>query len=1057
MLKNTKHELTENNGLKNSFLFLEDAGATVTVPGEWSSAPCMSGADFAATLAEGKIPSGGVYRLDGVAILNGLAGQTVSDITIIGDVTVTASAGLTLSRIVVTGTLKIESPDVVAEDCYASSAAIYSTDVSLKKCTVPSDIFGQGENTLIALCVTNRIALTGGHNNVCLLNRAKTVSATDCRNLYICENEITESMTLTRVAHLVANGNSADVTIKTEDVTAFVGNNVTDINERPACGINASLLPQVDKDAFIYMSRKKTVHEAEGRTLRNYLMEEAATKPYVIVAPGAYSTNDAVIFENLKNGCVIYAYGVLMEKETYSWHCIAFRNSDDITIKGMQIGHAINTTAQGIVVGKSASNCLRIMPAAGFPQDWTDPRYYNNGVMYHYKAGHPEFNMDGIGAIGGYTYDMVNGEIVARVSAGVYDSIAVGDTVSARGKGSSAVNIHTSSNIYFEDVTLYGSAGFAFNEFGCRSATVLHRVLDTPRPAAVLNQATYERYRTYERIYGVSFGLTEETGPNGETVYRGTPPICSSVDATHTTCSKVGTACISCTFESMCDDGTNQNAQHGRLHGFCDNGDGTVTVAFKTNISTINASQKYFTGRCCAQFEVGDRVYIYTSAGKLICDTPALSASRTLEPYKNEFGTDTPVYEVTVAKDAFDTAGCEGYPLTSDIAGAPKILIDNMSCASNGFVFDNMFIQYVRSRGLLIKASNGIVRNCTFYKCGKGCIAILYEIQWGESGVSEHLTIKNNCFDSTGYLEDLPRYSPIGIEGMGNEPTDEYLLYNDIVFEGNKVVNRGCTYAVFLNSARQIKLINNDFGLCAGEDEKNVQPSVYINCAKDVELSGNRFSPYIKDVTEGIVAKGNRNIFGTDIGDVEIAEKEMFPGMETTSPVINPPKVITSGLFDYTLGPWSAGCLPIEACEYLLYPYLNGSGWYAADMYLPGEDSTGGIEMATHLFSPQPRYNVGYGYRAEKSGKVHFGLEITPAGRGPGLLAIFKNGTMIWPTAGGDYTKTEDWAVVDSRIRSKRMSAALAELLFDIAEGDEILFVGKKSRFNVHPIIAFEK
>ena len=58
----------------------------------------------------------------------------------------------------------------------------------------------------------------------------------------------------------------------------------------------------------------------------------------------------------------------------------------------------------------------------------------------------------------------------------------------------------------------------------------------------------------------------------------------------------------------MCDDGTNQNAMHGRLHGYRDNGDGTVTVQFKNNVSTIGVIQKWHSGSCCAQFEEGERV-----------------------------------------------------------------------------------------------------------------------------------------------------------------------------------------------------------------------------------------------------------------------------------------------------------------------------------------------------------------------------------------------------------------------------------------------------------------
>ena len=1017
VLTKTQHELVKINGLEKSEIFLQDAGAS---------------------LAEG-------------------AGETI-----VGDLTVSDREGTTLRDLTVTGTLTLASPDVLVENCRAGNIRITANGCAVRSSTVEGQIAADGvENLLVALCVVREITLTDAHNSVCLLNRAQTISAKNGKSIYICENDV-RSLSLASCRYLVVNGNAEGAEIKTADITAFVGNNLTDINAREKCGANEALLPQVNKDTFLFMPRRQAVHEEKNRGAVQYLEEEARTNRYIILAPGVYSVNATINFENLPEGCVIYAYGVLLEKDGYETGSIRIISANDFVIKGLQIDHTMNSTAQGIVIGKLPGQRLRIMASAGMYSDWSDPRYYAGGTLYHYHAGHPEFSTDGI-ATRGFTYDAINNEVLCTVpSTAIYDTISVGDTVAARGKGSTGIQVSFSRDTYLEDVTQYGSAGFAYNESACHTQTVLHRVWDTTGPPAIINEATYERYKAYERLYGVSFSMSEETDPAGERIYRGTPPICSSVDATHTSRSKIGTACVSCLFESMCDDGTNQTAMHGRLHGYRDNGDGTVTVLFKNNVSTIGLIHKWHSGSCCAQFEEGERVYIYTSVGKLICDTPALTASREATPYKNGYDKDIFIYEVEVAKDAFDAAACDSYEMESDVAGAPKILIDNMSRASNGFVFDNMLIRYVRSRGLLIKASNGIARNCSFYKCGKGCMSILFEIQWGESGVSEHLDIRNNYFEGTGYIDNLPAYSPIAVEGLGTRASDEYLLYHDIVFEGNVMRNRGGTYAVYLNSARQVKLLNNDFGTRAGETAENPQPSVYINCAKDVELSGNTYSPYLSDITECVTVKGNRNVYGNDAGEKLQNEPEMFPGMRKTDPLLHPPKLRKDSTFDYAAGAWSAGFSPIDTLAYETYIYMNGGGWFASDPFKSGEGNTGGIDSKNCLHAPQYGYNVGYAYTAEESGEAYLGLETLTAGRSSSLISVFVNEKMVWPTEGGAYEKGEDWASFDQDTNLTRLAASLASKPVTLTKGDRVFFIARVGKhagsyFKLHPVVAWKK
>ena len=138
------------------------------------------------------------------------------------------------------------------------------------------------------------------------------------------------------------------------------------------------------------------------------------------------------------------------------------------------------------------------------------------------------------------------------------------------------------------------------------------------------------------------------------------------------------------------------------------------------------------------------------------------------------------------------------------------------------------------------------------------CVAILYEIFWGESGVTENMLVKNNLFDHTGFFNNVKYLAPISIHGLGSSVDEDYLLYKNIHIEGNVIRNRTTDHAVYVNSAKGVKIINNDFGNKLAED-------IYIEGAVNVEISGNTYSDPTLNRREIIKAEHIKNIFGSDV------------------------------------------------------------------------------------------------------------------------------------------------------------------------------------------------
>jgi hypothetical protein len=219
--------------------------------------------------------------------------------------------------------------------------------------------------------------------------------------------------------------------------------------------------------------------------------------------------------------------------------------------------------------------------------------------------------------------------------------------------------------------------------------------------------------------------------------------------------------------------------------------------------------------------------------------------------------------EVTVAKETIDYAALEGYDLTDDhYLPAQKVLVDNMSRTSNGFYIENTLVRGTRSRGLLIKSSDGVVKNCTFRDNAKCGVAIIYEIYWGESGVSENVAVENCLFDNTSYSESVQvryRHAPIVVAGISDagQLDESYLAYKNIRITGNKFTNRNLhvnSYAIYVQAAKDILVADNDFGT-EGE-------ALCLNGVANVEYRGNACAlPTDRAVTGGPY----KNLFGEDV------------------------------------------------------------------------------------------------------------------------------------------------------------------------------------------------
>jgi hypothetical protein len=276
-------------------------------------------------------------------------------------------------------------------------------------------------------------------------------------------------------------------------------------------------------------------------------------------------------------------------------------------------------------------------------------------------------------------------------------------------------------------------------------------------------------------------------------------------------------------------------------------------------------------------------VLIYTGTGVTFCDTKALTSEVAVEDYDFIISPEgkTPrhyydtVKKFTVATSALNMAAIEGFDLSDNHYDMKnKVLVDNLSRNSAGFHFDNVLVRNTRSRGILVKTVGATIENCTFQNLGHTGVLLSVEFVWGESSVSQDITVKKCLFDNVGFINKSvanKTLAPVAIKGLSSTVDEKSLLYKNILIEGNRFINNKNNYFITVNSAQDVKIVNNVFEETAGETKEKPHLVIDVETSMNVEISGNKYSKHLAKIEDGITSKNFKNIYGTDItlkGDI---------------------------------------------------------------------------------------------------------------------------------------------------------------------------------------------
>lgn len=790
----------------------------------------------------------------------------------------------------INGTVTVIGKGAIVQNCHISSddtaIEVLADNVILKECAVSGSIelVSEARNCLVAQNnVNGDILLRGGYNCAIVLNNAHSILCNDNTNVYVIENSLSAALTLTDNNYLICEDNKL-ATLTASGNLNFNGNDLTDVNARAEVGALPSILPHTNKELFVGMERQLSVRDAstlESLSIEKYLRDRSACQDVVIVPPGAYRVSSNVTLDASCSGTKIYAYGAYFELDRYD-PILLVAETKNIDILGLSVGYSLQSCGQAHVLSQLNDADYIIIPSAGSVNDFanTDSSKFSCAIELV-----PQNYVSTTRFFGAHTIKKNDdGTMTLSLSASKdLGHIHPGDMLVCRiaGGNKHTVLVRGSQNILFRDFVLYGyAAALAVVGSGPSSNVNFVRMHNTVHSGAIIDKDTYLRYKSLECEYGVDLKVRiDEQGR-----YRGCDSMIGSVDAMHVMGTKEGYNVISSILEQMTDDGANQRSSSSRIDSIHDNGDGTTTLVYKGSLSEVYFKMK--SGYCsrCVDFERGDTIFAYNSKGQLLCETTCLDDSKFVRAItftvKDENGIDctfkTELYAVTIPTADVNFAAAEGYDLTDNhFRMDNKILVDNLSRNSVGFVYDNVIIRNTRSRGILFKTRNVTAKHCTFKNLAHtGCL-LSVESVWGESTIGCDAIISHCIFDRVGFINNYDYYiplAPISIVGFSSTVSEDTLLYKNILIEGNRFKNNSHDYCININSAQNVRIINNTFEAGLRENEFKFQKVFNVEAAMNIEISGNKYSQYLKNVRDGIDAKNFKNIYGTDIqmsGDID--------------------------------------------------------------------------------------------------------------------------------------------------------------------------------------------
>jgi hypothetical protein len=409
-----------------------------------------------------------------------------------------------------------------------------------------------------------------------------------------------------------------------------------------------------------------------------------------VYPPRADNSLYPFIFTNLSN-FIMWFDGVELVFQDYTKAGFQFSSCQNITLHGLTTIYSEPTFSQSIVTNISVSPANKEIL-------WVDVEIC---------AGYPNRFMLNQSSIAGYIFNGTTRRAYEPSKKSEVIFLSPSENLTADGRKLRfflSVTYFTSNSLSVGDyITARGYFTQFFYAFNSTSISYID--------VTILNCGGYGFY-AYRGVGGHIYRRVRITYAPPPPVAGAVPPLITcSADGLHEMATEQGPTVEDSLFEGMQDDAITMHGLYGNV----------------TNVDRANA-QFHITVTFNYQYSAGDLLHIYTSA----------YVSRGY---------------VTVFAVQQETDGSMNVTLTGSIINSIEIndIVTDVYHQSNGFRIENNLIRWHRARGMMIKASNGIIRNNIINGSSIGGIHIRPEPPTS-ADYGQNVTVEGNWVSDSGFF-----------------------------------------------------------------------------------------------------------------------------------------------------------------------------------------------------------------------------------------------------------------------------------------------------------------
>ncbi|MFA5688192.1 MAG: right-handed parallel beta-helix repeat-containing protein [Kiritimatiellales bacterium] len=495
--------------------------------------------------------------------------------------------------------------------------------------------------------------------------------------------------------------------------------------------------------------------------------ELAAGKKEIVIPPGRYTVTPVrkqhLLFANLSDVTVIAAGVEMVCTETT--RAITVQNCTNVTIRGMTIDYDPLPFTQGKITAISADKLTYdIELFDGFP-----PVEKIVAVKYEmFEADGTTYRCDEyapfrIEPLGGKKLRLIKSRD-KKAGEQVGDIILLDTEDTLGGRNPHAVYTENSKNIRFEKMILYASNCFGFLEVGCDRTVYQDCVIDRRAPESDPVQRGHFRVRSL------------------------------NADGYHSKAAIHGPQILNCTAHFQGDDAINIT---GSYHFIAGTERGELIVLAHRSMD----------------IQAGDCVEVIDFNGRPLPDAKVVSIRLTDAALPEEVKLTQSLSLVgMLLRQRYIVKLDQQFPVN------PGAIICSRERVGDQFKVIGCHFTRNRSRGILVKASYGEIRDTTIEHCGMAAFLIAPSYEWLEGGFVRNLTVQNCTVNQS-------RRAAVEIHGLGEFPGHKKLLFSGNTF------NTANLPALSIECVEDARFENNTLN---GRLLTNRLPEVQVKFSKNI-------------------------------------------------------------------------------------------------------------------------------------------------------------------------------------------------------------------------------